>query len=278
MNFSSSAFLVGTAFEVSCHLLMSINCCSKIFIYLLLSKDYWTSLRSLKNCFQCSTAPGEVKIENFTLRVRELLIFEYDPALQQIVQTSKHLFPSTKADVESLLNYSLNKKRYCSEIPPEARHQQCSLPRIHKLSVSSHTTNSSSTPRMSLLEGIEMKQRERNQITLAAIERHPSTRSARSCRTLPLSPSQTSLARSKSLNIQSTMKHSPNCRLNKKLSNWVVGWIVNRLGSIGWILSAELHKFSWNILRHHQKAIQRRRWSVPAQRNCCWGKRAFRKI
>lgn len=145
-----------------------------------------------------------------------------------MINTSKHLFPSTKADVESLLNYSLNKKRYCTEIPPEARHRQHTIPipRTHKTSFSNSisTTNNSITPRLSLTpsdaEGMEMSRRVTNQIsTLTQVERQPSMKSTLSFKALQLSPSQTSLTRSKSLNIQSTMKHSPNCRLNKNFLN-----------------------------------------------------------
>lgn len=146
---------------------------------------------------------------------------------QQIINTSKHLFPTTKADVESLLNYSLNKKRYASQIPPEARHyrQPISAPRTHKPSnSSSSSTNDSISPRLSLAPsdagGFEMYRQNRNRIlTVTQVERHPSTLSAKSLRPLHLCPSQASLMRSKSLNIQSTIKHSPNCRLNRKVLN-----------------------------------------------------------
>lgn len=50
------------ALEISCQILMSMNCCSKIFIYLLMYEEFWTSVRSLKNCFRCSSAPREVKM------------------------------------------------------------------------------------------------------------------------------------------------------------------------------------------------------------------------
>lgn len=155
-----------------------------------------------------------VKLPLFSFRFHLLNI-------QQIINTSKHLFPSTKADVESLLNYSLNKKRYSTEIPPEARHYRASIsvPRIHKQSYSSSTSNNSAGPRLSLVPtdayGLEMDRRVPNRNSLMPnVERRPSTR--RSFVALNLSPSQASLTRSKSLNIQSTIKHSPNCRLNKK--------------------------------------------------------------
>lgn len=225
------------AFEIACQMLMSINCCSKIFIYLLCYDEYWTSLKSLKNCFQCSTAPGEVN-EKFPIRelswigfwhiegncdaaqlctIKHSFLFTfyiYASFLltQQIINTSKHLFPSTKADVESLLNYSLNKKRYATQIPPEERHygHAASAQRPRRLSLQ---------PRLSLTpsaaDGMEMNRF----LTFPQVERQPSTRSNKSFRALRLCPSQASLTRSVSLNIQSTMKHSPNCRLNKKVLN-----------------------------------------------------------
>ncbi|CRK98163.1 CLUMA_CG011529, isoform A [Clunio marinus] len=172
--------------EISSKILMFINCSTKIFVYLLLYDEYWTSIKSLKNCFQSLHASSE------------------------IIHTSKHLFPSSKIDVETLLNYSLNKKRYSTQITPEA-HYKSSLSTFgpRKQSV---TSNSSNTPRLSLVsslaEGFEMKR----------LERHttPQMEHETSFKTLHLSPSQNSLTRSKSLNIQSAMKHSPNCRLNKK--------------------------------------------------------------
>ena len=145
------------------------------------------------------------------------------PPSQQIINTSKHLFPSTKADVESLLNYSLSKKRYATQISPEARHNRTNNPRTHKPSYSSSTPTASITPRLSLtpsIEGIEMGDREMNRIsTQPQVDRQPSMRSNMSFKALHLSPSQVSLTRSKSLNIQSSLKHSPSCRKNKNTFN-----------------------------------------------------------
>jgi hypothetical protein len=136
---------------------------------------------------------------------------------QQIINTSKHLFPSSKNDVESLLNYSLSRKRYATQIPPEARHYRPNNPRTHK---PSESTNASITPRLSMTpsaEGIEMGVQETNRISAQPqVDRNASMRSFRA---LHLSPSQASLTRSKSLNIQSTLKHSPSCRLSKKFVN-----------------------------------------------------------
>lgn len=141
---------------------------------------------------------------------------------QQIINTSKHLFPTTKADVESLLNYSLNKKRYATQISPEDRHYRQPVPAalVHQSSHSTSSTDSYLTPRPSLADadgGLEMCRRDTHRIsTFTQVERQPSTRSTNSFRALQLCPSQASLTRSKSLTLQSTMKHSPNCRLNKK--------------------------------------------------------------
>lgn len=230
------------ALDLSCQALMSINCCMKIFIYPLAHDEYWTSMKSLRNCLRCSTGSGEVKktleknscpmkysfsfhinffLFSFSLSfsLDKIFLCTFMRSSQQIINTSKHLFPTTKADVESLLNYSLNKKRYSTQIPPEARHYRPTLavPRLQKPSFLSSTSNNSIAPNLSLTpsftEGFEMNQRVTNRIT---VERQPSTRSNKSFIPLHLSPSQASLTRSKSLNIQSTMKHSPNCRLNKK--------------------------------------------------------------
>lgn len=135
--------------------------------------------------------------------------------MKQIINTSMHLFPSKKADVESLLNYSLNKTRYSTQIPPEARHQYTiSAPRTHKPSYSSDifiTPRLSSAPSDAV--GIEMSFQQTNRISpMPHEDRHSSFRDLQ----LSPSPSAASLTRSKSLNIQSTIKHSPNCRLLSK--------------------------------------------------------------
>lgn len=204
---------------------MSINCCTKIFVYLLLYDEYWESLKNMKSCCQYSAAPTEVNKEFFKVKHSLLQLFAF-PVLQQIINTSKHLFPSTKADIESLLNYSLNKKSYSTQIPPEARHQYLiSTPRAHKTSFAS---NISITPRLSLAPsdavGIELSLLRVNQISpIPLVEQNSCMQSNRSFKALELSPSPSaaSLTRSKSLNIQSTVKHLPNCRLNKKFRNWI---------------------------------------------------------
>lgn len=155
--------------------------------------------------------------------------------MQQIIGTSKNYFPSTKADVENLLNYSLTQKRYSTQIQQEARHYHrasliaqpsaaITIPRKHKESISSLTPyNSSVTPRLSLTtseaDAIEMNYRLSQPSTSSKPMRNPSTRSSRSAKVLHLCPSQASITRSKSLNIQSSIKHSPNCRHNKKVNN-----------------------------------------------------------
>jgi hypothetical protein len=192
---------------------MSINCCCKILVYLLAYTEYWTSMKSLKNCFQRSNAPREVSTkipDNKFIHHR----FIFHP--QQIVNTSKHLFPSSKTDVENLLNYSLSRKCYATQIPPETRHYRPNNPSTHRPSISN-------TPRLSLTpsaDGNQKDSREMNRIsTHLQVDRQESMRSNKSFKALHLSPSQASLTRSKSLNIQSTLKHSPSCRLSKKIAN-----------------------------------------------------------
>lgn len=147
--------------------------------------------------------------------------------LKPTVNTSQRYFPSTKADIENLLSYSLNKKQYGTQIPKEGRHyklQSISVPRPSRQSISSlnPSLHLSITPRMSLTpsdyDGIQMG-RKHSQTSMQLhlpTDRRPSFLSIQECRELQSSPSQSSLTRSKSMTFKPCIKHSPNCQHNKK--------------------------------------------------------------
>lgn len=147
--------------------------------------------------------------------------------LKPTVNTSQRYFPSTKADIENLLSYSLNKKQYGTQIPKEGRHyklQSISVPRPSRQSISSFnpSLHLTITPRMSLTpsdyDGIQMG-RKYSQTSMQLhlpTDRRPSFLSIQECRELQSSPSQSSLTRSKSMTFKPCIKHSPNCQHNKK--------------------------------------------------------------
>ncbi|CAO1391437.1 unnamed protein product [Diamesa hyperborea] len=143
------------------------------------------------------------------------------------VNTSQRYFPSTKADIENLLSYSLNKKQYGTQIPKEGRHyklQSISVPRPSRQSISSFnpSLHLTITPRMSLTpsdyDGIQMG-RKHSQTSMQLhlpTDRRPSFLSIQESRELQSSASQSSLTRSKSMTFKPCIKHSPNCQHNKK--------------------------------------------------------------
>lgn len=146
--------------------------------------------------------------------------------LKPTVNTSQRYFPSTKADIENLLSYSLNKKQYGTQVPKDSRHyklQSISVPRPSRQSISSFnpSLHLSITPRMSLtpsdFDGIQMGRKcSQNSMQLNLPDRRPSFLSIQECRELQLSPSQSSLTRSKSMTFKPCIKHSPSCQHNKK--------------------------------------------------------------
>ncbi|CAO1403380.1 unnamed protein product [Diamesa tonsa] len=185
------------------NILLSINSSCKILVYLIMYDDFWTSLT---RCF-CSCSANAPK--------------------EPTVNTSQRYFPSTKADIENLLSYSLNKKQYGTQIPKEGRHyklQSISVPRPSRQSISSFnpSLHLTITPRMSLTpsdyDGIQMG-RKHSQTSMQLhlpTDRRPSFLSIQESRELQSSASQSSLTRSKSMTFKPCIKHSPNCQHNKK--------------------------------------------------------------
>lgn len=141
---------------------------------------------------------------------------------QSLTKATQKRKQSKTPSLTEILEYTLQQKRYSQPAPVvyKQRHRNHSLalnipPRE---SFSSTANNFPTSPRLSVtnteLFDIELDRRNSRQLNEISRDGKQSRTSTKSNRSMKPSSSQTSLTRSKSLILQTPIKHSPDCKSN----------------------------------------------------------------